>query len=369
MRRSGSLDVRGGVLANLLVLCVGLCAWVILAFDEDLYYRSVQEDEYLEWASFWAFFAAGIAYLGRALRPTFEFAGDWLLLVLGAFCLLVSFEEISWGQRILGYRPPEYFLEANFQQELNVHNLVDTDLRKLALRVVIFGYGVALPVMMLVPFAGDPLRRLGVIAPPAGLLPAFLGTGLLQLAYPMKFTGEWVEFMLGLCFLFAALTLSRRNGQSSESRRIIVLAVAWIAVVAAGMTSAAATRLQRDADPGNLEAAGMELEALRRDFAARRVRSGCGVHKRLYTFAIEYGQRDLLGGEFARLTEQGLADQRATYLLDPWNYAYWLRDNCAEGELQRTAYLYSFGPNRRRDSTKWEIRGDDVVAYLRGAPR
>ncbi len=108
---------------------------------------------------------------------------------------------------------------------------------------------------------------------------------------------------------------------------------------------------------------------MRRDFASRRVRSGCGVHKRLYTFATEYGQRDLFAGEFARLTDQGLPDQRAAYLLDPWNYAYWLRDACAEGERQRTAYLYSFGPNRRRDSTKWEIRGDDIAVYLRGEPR
>jgi len=29
-------------------------------------------------------------------------------------------------------------------------------------------------------------------------------------------------------------------------------------------------------------------------------------------------------------------------------------------------YLYSFGPNRRRDSTKWELGGDDIAVFIRG---
>lgn|GEM_PF-6869366 len=58
---------------------------------------------------------------------------------------------------------------------------------------------------------------------------------------------------------------------------------------------------------------------------------------------------------------------RAGIFLDPWNTAYWVRDNCADDGHPDTTYLYSFGPNRRRDSTPWEIRGDDLAIVVRGA--
>ncbi len=40
--------------------------------------------------------------------------------------------------------------------------------------------------------------------------------------------------------------------------------------------------------------------------------------------------------------------------------------NCAHGDRERMTYLYSFGPNRRRDSTKREIGGDDIAILIPG---
>ena len=134
--------------------------------------------------------------------------------------------------------------------------------------------------------------------------------------------------------------------------------------MALGVASGAVTRNLRSNEPGNIQAAQMELEALRRDIldgAPQR----CNVHKRLYAYDRRYGRGRLATGEFSRLVQQGLPGQRAAYLLDPWNYAYWIRDNCAKNEQKRTIYLYSFGPNRRRDSTKWEIGGDDIAVVIR----
>ena len=344
------------ILANVLVACVAAAAWALQATDPTLYYLSVQEDELVEWASFWSFAAAGALYLRHAFADPFTWRGDWCSLALAAFCLFVALEEISWGQRLLGYRPPEYFLAANFQQELNLHNVVATDLRKLALRAVIFGYGVALPLVMLAPVVRRHLDRLGIVAPPARLIPAFLAAGILQLTYPVKFTGEWVELMLGLCFLYAALLPAAISVRG--------IALAGTAVVAAGFGTATLTRMIDD--PQRIPTAQAELDALGADFAARRVRSRCGVHKRLFTFAEQYAQDGLYRGEFATLTDRGLPETRAAYLLDPWNTAYWLRDNCADGERARTTLVYSFGPNRRRDSTKWEIGGDDIAVFVRG---
>ena len=80
-------------------------------------------------------------------------------------------EEISWGQRVLGYRPPVYFLEYNYQQELNLHNVVATDYRKLALQLIILIYGAVMPLLALLKPARRMFDRLGVIVSPAGLVP------------------------------------------------------------------------------------------------------------------------------------------------------------------------------------------------------
>lgn len=62
-------------------------------------------------------------------------------------------EEISWGQRILGFESPEYFRDNNDQGEFTLHNLVigDVKLDELlfgpALSVAILTYLIVLPVL------------------------------------------------------------------------------------------------------------------------------------------------------------------------------------------------------------------------------
>jgi hypothetical protein len=358
------MGLSAALVANALVLGALAYAAVMHAVDTDLYFRGVREDDYLEWGTSWAFaVAAGVFVLG-ALRQ--ERRIPWFLLGVGLFCFVVAMEEISWGQRVLGYRPPSYFLEHNFQQELNLHNVVSTSYRKLSLKVIIAGYGVALPLMALIPPLGRLLTRTGVVAPPAALIPSFLAALLTYIYYPWKHSGEWVEFMLGLGFLFAALVAARRYGAggSSARRETGSLVIAWLIVVGVGVASAAASRHQRGADPRNIEAATIEAEALRRDFLSGGLRTGCGLHKRVYSYVEKYGVTDLNRGEFAGLSSQGLPEERAAFFIDPWNSPYWIRDKCLRAGGRRAVFVYSFGPNRRRDSTLWEIRGDDVGAVI-----
>ncbi len=109
------------------------------------YYQLLQEDGAVEWATFWVFlFAALVAIRGvwvarQQQQPT------WFIAGLALFCGFVAMEEISWGQRLLGYRAPAYFLEHNYQLELNFHNLASANLRVLALAGIFAGYGIFLP--------------------------------------------------------------------------------------------------------------------------------------------------------------------------------------------------------------------------------
>ena len=360
-------------LANLVAILPLVVALFLHNSDREAYYQAVQEDEFLEWATVWAF-AAAAALFGVAARRQRK-AGSvwpWFLAGVSLFCVFVAGEEISWGQRVLGYRPPAYFLQENFQQELNVHNVVDTSLRKLGLKAVILGYGVLLPLLLLAPPVRRLGDRLGVVAPPWALAPAFLVAFLTYNSYPLKFTGEVVELMLGLAFLFAGLAAAERLAAraSGRGRRLSRMAIAVAVVALLGFAAAASSRRQRGADEEILAAVDAETAALKADFLAMARRRGgrsatrCGLHKRVFSFVEKYDATYLYEGSFAGLVDQGMPEQRAEFFLDPWNTPYWIRDECSRSEGRRIIFVYSFGPNRKRDSTEWELGGDDVGATI-----
>lgn len=357
------------VVANGLILGIWVYAATLREISKDFYYLSAQEDEYIEWGTFWAFMLAAVVgvvaarwqWRDRRIVP-------WFLLGVAAFCFGVAMEEISWGQRVLGYRPPVYFLENNFQQELNFHNVMDKGLRKVAVKTVILGFGVALPLLALArPIAGL-LRRLGVVAAPWALVPSFAATFWFYQAYPWSFSGEWVELMLGLGFLVSALAAANRLRAERWAvwggRPVTVLVAAWIVVIGLGTVQAALSRLLRSSSPELVAAAQAETEALKQDFLSGQVETRCNRHRRLYTFKEAYGQDYLLEGEFARLTTQGLPEERAEFFLDPWSTPYWIRDRCDSDDDRRVVFVYSFGPDRRRQSSRWEIQGDDVGSIV-----
>nr|NIP79331.1 hypothetical protein [Gemmatimonadota bacterium]NIQ54036.1 hypothetical protein [Gemmatimonadota bacterium]NIU74220.1 hypothetical protein [Gammaproteobacteria bacterium]NIX44248.1 hypothetical protein [Gemmatimonadota bacterium]NIY08467.1 hypothetical protein [Gemmatimonadota bacterium] len=158
---------RWHVVAGLYVaVMVGLAA-----LDASGYYTLVQEDGPVEWATVGLFAVAGVVRLRAAWRGRHLFDG-----LVGAFCLFVAGEEISWGQRLVGYTPPEQFLAANFQQEANVHNFVDVFGRPgLILAALLLAYGVLLPAVSRWSQARGVLDRLGASAPPAAAAPWFAG--------------------------------------------------------------------------------------------------------------------------------------------------------------------------------------------------
>jgi hypothetical protein len=226
--RIGQLGGFGSLLANVLIFAVvgfALCTHTYEtstldflgkmiaapgdlpgAEPSDFYYQSVQEDEYLEWATFWGFaFAAFVGWFAawrqwRSVRQV-----PWFLVGVGLFSLVFALEEISWGQRVFSYRPPVYFLEHNFQQEFNVHNVIGTSTRKLLLKIIILSYGVVLPALALFPPIRRIFARTAVVVPPVATIPAFYVAYHLYQFYPWKFTGELVELMLAFGFLFAAV--------------------------------------------------------------------------------------------------------------------------------------------------------------------
>jgi len=356
-------------LANLPVLGLLATAALLSSFDPDAYQRVVQEDEILEWITFWSFVVAAGIHWRTAIESRRRGARlPWFLAGLGLFCLLVALEEISWGQRLLGYRPPDYFLAENYQQELNLHNTLGDDLRQIGFLTIVWGYGVALPLLA---WPGGLRRRLestGIVVPPLALAPAFAATALLYHAYPWSHSGEWAEAMLGTAMLLVAGAQQKAlagglAGARAWSLGRSLLAL-WLATLLLGAGTTALGRLLAKSDPDRVATARAELAALRDDFALARTRTRCGIHKRIYTMVEAYRQDHLFTGRFASLQTTGLPEDRARYFLDPWNSPYWVQHVCSEDRRRRAIFVYSFGPDRKRDSTDWQIVEDDLGAWI-----
>lgn len=124
-RRAGALAAL--LLPPLLVLAFGVA--LALPGSREAARRAIAEDGPVEWATFTALLAGGVIAAVRLRRspraPAPRFAAFRLLLAGGLAVL--AMEEISWGQRLLGFSTPRPLERVNVQEEFNLHNLAGID--------------------------------------------------------------------------------------------------------------------------------------------------------------------------------------------------------------------------------------------------
>lgn len=361
-----------GTLEALVALdLVALAAVTLARADERAWERLAQEDGIVEWATVFAFVAAA-ALLLRGVRGAFRDSPllGVALVCIGAFCLFVAGEEISWGQRLFAFQPPEAFLERNFQQEMNLHNVL-MDERGLGFALESKHLVAAIAVLHGV--VGPLLVRLPVFArvtpafPPLALAPAFLAVVAVELTYPVELAGEGAELALGLCFVAGAV-LSRGH------RRPAV----WVAVplVLGAVVAPLLGRVLFGADEEGTAVARTEVALLAADINAGRtpkLEKKRTIHKRVFTAVVDgyfdLNKRPFLEGQAtpASGTEPARRDRRG-YFLDPWNNPYWVLVERDEARV----VVYSFGPNRQRDTDVRDTDtpgGDDVLVVVRPSPQ
>jgi hypothetical protein len=104
----------------------------------------IREDGLVEWLTFVALAVAASCAICRALdlrRIVGGARGARLWFALAAALFFGALEEISYGQRILGWETPEWLKRWNAQDETNFHNLEFGDF---SVNKVIFGKALAL---------------------------------------------------------------------------------------------------------------------------------------------------------------------------------------------------------------------------------
>ena len=314
-----------------------VCAlWVgsmlFLAAQNPQFYDAIlQEDRLVEWLTATFFITAGVLRIVQAVKLR-----RVLDLLVGAFCIFVGGEEFSWGQRLLGFTPPDVFLEHNTQQEFTLHNFADIFGKpKGVLIVALLGYALVWPLLARV-------RRAGA-TPISKHIAAWLVIGAaLLLWYPVDLTGEWVEALAGFLFLVSAPVSSNQR---------------WVGGFVAGVAAGGLTLWSINTatgGPAALRCAQVETQAMLADITQSVPNHPDllerNVHKRVYT-AIE---DDYIRTEWGHYNAAACGSERhRRYMVDPWGMAYWVRSRGIGDRVRIT--VYSFGPNRNRD-------GDDVTA-------
>lgn len=98
--------------------------------SETIFYEITKEDSLVEYATMIGYLV--ITFLGyKSLRILLRstslkkytkwlYGGIYIVVILGSF--LVAGEEISWGERIIGFQAPQSVTEKNTQSEFNIHN-------------------------------------------------------------------------------------------------------------------------------------------------------------------------------------------------------------------------------------------------------
>lgn len=376
---------RRALLGVLLPLDVAVCVLTGVALARPETFEGwMQEDGWAEWATVHAFTMAAVVIGLRLWRGRTKQDGlGWLprlgLISVALFCVFVAGEEISWGQRLLAFEPPEIFLQENFQQELNVHNLLkDKELAgfkldsRFLVAVIALAYGGLVPLLRKL----DRIRwfqpTLEAVAPPWELAPYFAAIALVELSYPAKLAGEACELVLGLLFLAAALQRREPPDHARRKAGLILLPIG-LGLLTQPLVSALVYGPDEElVAQSELELQQLADDLIRRGVMKKRLRKKRRIHKRVFT-AVQAGYFD--PGEkstyLGERTTPAIADapdprrDRKGYFLDPWSNPYWIIVTKKGGR----GLLYSFGPNRRRDThlprkkiaEDFEASGDDIM--------
>lgn len=353
------------------------------AFSPQTFYTLMREDFWAEWCTFLAFLTAAILAFDGLMRRSSSNLERLVFAGLGLFCLFVAGEEISWGQRLFGFTPPEVFLRENYQQEFEIHNVLrvlsDSDIARSRWQVVTLAglYGIL--------SVGVQLRWLPVVfAPHVLLLPWLASCAAINALYPFHRTGEMAEMLLGLVFA-ADLAMRRHGGERLNGARTATAAI--LVVMAAGaITPVALEHLVYGADPRRAATAREEVELLANDLRRPRTLqvkafSTERFHKRLFT-GVKQGY--IRFGETSAFLDQELSPAEAAegqgrrdrhgYFIDPWGQAYWIVHEYRPGETW-CAVIYSLGPNRKRDLQTKDLQnqfessgpvvvGDDLGVFI-----
>lgn len=183
VRRKNAGAADGGqqsiIITRLSQLCYILVCLHIFFFNYHIALTPTNEYKELFWEDSLAqnltaavFLLAGVMLFTTALAER-RFFSRCVYILSGVALAFFAGEEISWGQRIIGFDTPAFLVDLNNQGEFNIHNLQVVEanfFRPIKLREIFH----ALSMIACVAFFCRKDRLVGILAPPILLTLAFL---------------------------------------------------------------------------------------------------------------------------------------------------------------------------------------------------
>jgi hypothetical protein len=126
--------------------------------------RLGDEDHLYEWMT-------SICFLFASLISLYMFfpKRNLIFLIMAAAFFIGFGEEISWGQRILGFKTPESLYAINMQKEFNFHNIATWEINFL-FKLFTLAYGIILPLCVFhIGFCSSLARKLRIPVPPVSI--------------------------------------------------------------------------------------------------------------------------------------------------------------------------------------------------------
>lgn len=197
----------------------------VMAFNYPAaYIWATYEDMYGEWTQTFLFSIALIFSLLLALSSNRQ---RLFFTLLSAALFYVVMEEISWGQRLLGFESPEFFKRHNLQDEANLHNLLVGPISTTTKRVIEYLlagglalYGVIYPLLLRIGWrVAIRIESLGLVAPPLYLWPYFMAGAFFELGLLNFNEAEIAEVLIAfaLAVMSAHYWVLHRSGAGKEA--------------------------------------------------------------------------------------------------------------------------------------------------------
>ncbi|HWJ25522.1 MAG TPA: hypothetical protein VNS32_03210 [Flavisolibacter sp.] len=192
-----------------LVLVILIIGYILFYTNLSAFIVYVEEDGTVEWLTVVGLMLGCIVSFSRFFK-LLRRRNWWFLTVtfmLGLLLFFASGEEISWGQRILGIKSPEFFQKNNAQHETNIHNLI-VDHVKLNKLIFSFMLSIAMGIyLLLIPILFEKSKKIkafinysGVPVPRLYQVIAFVALILLTTLLRHEKNAELLECGTGLLF-------------------------------------------------------------------------------------------------------------------------------------------------------------------------
>ncbi len=213
------------IILTLSVLILAVLGVVLHFINQPLLERLCQEDGVVESLTALFYLAACASFLLANRRYAWRNIWLWGFALL---FLVAAGEEISWGQRALGFSTPAALAEINVQQEMTLHNIkwIHGNIRALAL-VVIFGICYVIPISNRVhPVTRRQFERSGMPIFPIWAI-GIVTVAVMLMAVPRLMFGtiifevdELGEVILSLAFLVFGVNVFRAISSSDSHRSL-----------------------------------------------------------------------------------------------------------------------------------------------------